>query len=149
MLNPAIHLAEDGHLALVGDSQQLPPTVQGKAAAEEGLGLALLMRLENTPGFPEAQMTLRVQYRLVPSLMRFPNNCFYHGKLEAARPVYDRKRPPSIPWPSSSHVVFVQCDGKEAKLSNPRQVNVVKRLVQLMVSAGDVMQKEIGVLSGC
>ena len=39
-----------GHVVLVGDQQQLPPTVLSQEADAEGLGVSLLQRLHGTPG---------------------------------------------------------------------------------------------------
>ena len=65
-----------------GDSNQLPPTIYSKEAAEGGLTVTLFDRLkEILPA--SAQTLLRVQYRMHEDIMRFPSKEFYEGKLIA------------------------------------------------------------------
>ncbi len=65
-----------------GDSNQLPPTIYSKEAAEGGLTVTLFDRLkEILPA--SAQTLLRVQYRMHEDIMRFPSQEFYEGKLIA------------------------------------------------------------------
>lgn len=65
-----------------GDSNQLPPTIYSKEAAEGGLSTTLFDRLKEI--LPAASQTLlRVQYRMHEDIMRFPSDEFYEGKLIA------------------------------------------------------------------
>jgi len=65
-----------------GDSNQLPPTIYSKEAAEGGLAVTLFDRLKDLLP-PNAQTLLRVQYRMHEDIMRFPSDEFYDGKLIA------------------------------------------------------------------
>ena len=67
---------------LVGDPQQLPPTLLSQTAAELGYGRSLFERLMNL-GCPNFAM-LEVQYRMNPEISLFPRNFFYGGKLQDA-----------------------------------------------------------------
>lgn len=65
-----------------GDANQLPPTIYSKEAAEGGLAVTLFDRLKDLlPA--NVQTLLRVQYRMHESIMRFPSDEFYEGKLIA------------------------------------------------------------------
>jgi superfamily I DNA and/or RNA helicase len=65
-----------------GDSNQLPPTIYSKEAAEGGLTTTLFDRLKDIlPA--NLQTLLRVQYRMHEEIMRFPSEQFYEGKLLA------------------------------------------------------------------
>ncbi len=65
-----------------GDANQLPPTIYSKEAAAGGLTVTLFDRLKDLlPA--SAQTLLRVQYRMHESIMRFPSQEFYEGKLIA------------------------------------------------------------------
>ncbi len=65
-----------------GDSNQLPPTIYSKEAAEGGLAVTLFDRLKDL--LPVSfQTLLRVQYRMHEDIMRFPSDSFYEGKLIA------------------------------------------------------------------
>jgi ATP-dependent RNA/DNA helicase IGHMBP2 len=65
-----------------GDANQLPPTIYSKEAAEGGLAVTLFDRLKDLlPA--NAQTLLRVQYRMHESIMEFPSEQFYEGKLIA------------------------------------------------------------------
>lgn len=67
---------------LAGDPRQLPPTVIDVQAAREGLATTWFERLAARQ--PELVAMLRVQHRMNESLMRFPSESMYEGKLEAA-----------------------------------------------------------------
>ena len=60
-----------GHVVLVGDHQQLPPTVFSKEAEWENLNMSLLHRLHGTPG--TCFVMLSVQYRMLLSICAWPS----------------------------------------------------------------------------
>ncbi len=65
-----------------GDSNQLPPTLYSKEAAEQGLSITLFDRLKEN--LPEThQSLLRVQYRMHEAIMGFSSRHFYENKLIA------------------------------------------------------------------
>lgn len=66
-----------GQLVLVGDPQQLPPTVLSKAACA-GLSQSLFERLQR--GGADAAL-LRFQYRMHPAISAFPSAFFYSHDL--------------------------------------------------------------------
>jgi superfamily I DNA and/or RNA helicase len=65
-----------------GDSNQLPPTIYSKDAAERGLSVTLFDRLQKH--LPHGLQTLlRVQYRMHETIMTFSSEKFYDGQLLA------------------------------------------------------------------
>lgn len=68
-------------LILAGDHLQLPATVISQKASKNGYGVSLFERLilRNFPNF-----LLDTQYRMHPSILEFPNNQFYGGKIKNA-----------------------------------------------------------------
>ncbi|MDE2292828.1 MAG: AAA family ATPase [Elusimicrobia bacterium] len=76
-----VALTRASRAVLAGDARQLPPTLFSREAAEKGLAVTLLERLEKT--LPEGLQTLlRVQYRMHEAIMGFSSREFYGGKLE-------------------------------------------------------------------
>jgi ATP-dependent RNA/DNA helicase IGHMBP2 len=69
-------------VVLAGDPLQLPPTIHSPEAAERGLKITLMERLQ--PHLPdELQTLLRVQYRMNEQIMGFSSAQFYENKLVA------------------------------------------------------------------
>lgn len=64
---------------LVGDPNQLPPTVLSLAAQKHGYDQSLFVRLQNAA--PERVHLLSIQYRMHPQISQFPSRMFYDGKL--------------------------------------------------------------------
>ena len=71
-----------GRVILAGDHCQLPPTVKSFEAMKGGLAKSLMERIVDN--HPEAVTLLRMQYRMHEDIMRFPNERFYNGLIEAA-----------------------------------------------------------------
>jgi len=70
-------------VVLAGDPQQLPPTVLTRdEEARAGLSSTLFERC-STRWPPEATAMLTTQYRMSETLMRFPSDAHYRGRLEA------------------------------------------------------------------
>ncbi len=69
-------------VVFAGDSNQLPPTIYSKDAAERGLSVTLFDRLQKNLSH-DLQTLLRVQYRMHETIMSFSSEKFYDGKLLA------------------------------------------------------------------
>ena len=65
---------------LVGDHFQLPPLVQNKEAAAEGLDVSLFKLLSER--HPQAVVTLEHQYRMCADVMLLSNMLIYSGRLK-------------------------------------------------------------------
>ena len=64
---------------LVGDPNQLPPTVLSQAAAKFQYEESLFVRMQRN--HPKSVYLLSIQYRMNPEISRFPSAKFYEGKL--------------------------------------------------------------------
>ncbi|KAL3835054.1 hypothetical protein ACJIZ3_009790 [Penstemon smallii] len=66
------------HAILVGDEWQLPATVSSKMSEEAGFGRSLFQRLSS---LGHSKHLLNMQYRMHPSISRFPNSNFYLNQI--------------------------------------------------------------------
>ena len=64
---------------LVGDPEQLPPTVLSRSAQSFGYEQSLFVRMQKN--HPKDVHLLDTQYRMHPEISRFPSQQFYHGRL--------------------------------------------------------------------
>jgi regulator of nonsense transcripts 1 len=139
-------------LIMVGDTQQLPPTVPTASKdLLQSLGTSPMARLER---LSVLQYTLRVQYRMPPSLMEHPSIYTYNGLVESANRTTDI--PPSgFPWPSMSvPLSFVHVGNRKGETlhqgggrSNLEEARLVARIVRNLLEANDVKASGIVVLT--
>ncbi|KAG0651762.1 tRNA-splicing endonuclease positive effector [Hyphodiscus hymeniophilus] len=64
---------------LVGDPEQLPPTVLSRAAQSYGYEQSLFVRMQRN--HPKDVHLLDTQYRMHPEISAFPSQQFYHSRL--------------------------------------------------------------------
>ncbi|CUM48614.1 uncharacterized protein AC631_04849 [Debaryomyces fabryi] len=64
---------------MVGDPNQLPPTVLSQAAASFNYEQSLFVRMQKM--YPESVYLLDVQYRMHPEISKFPSSEFYFSRL--------------------------------------------------------------------
>lgn len=64
---------------LVGDPEQLPPTVLSRSAKSFGYEQSLFVRMQHN--YPQDVHLLDTQYRMHPEISRFPSKEFYGGRL--------------------------------------------------------------------
>ena len=64
---------------MVGDPNQLPPTVKSREATNAGYNKSLFVRLHAAA--PEATHLLSIQYRMHPDISSFPSKAFYESRL--------------------------------------------------------------------
>lgn len=64
---------------MVGDPNQLPPTVLSQAASSFNYEQSLFVRMQKN--YPESVYLLDVQYRMHPEISKFPSYQFYQSKL--------------------------------------------------------------------
>ncbi|RFU32526.1 hypothetical protein B7463_g3842, partial [Scytalidium lignicola] len=64
---------------LVGDPEQLPPTVLSRSAKSFGYEQSLFVRMQHN--HPQDVHLLDTQYRMHPEISRFPSKEFYGGRL--------------------------------------------------------------------
>ncbi|KAL8048748.1 hypothetical protein ABFX02_07G087200 [Erythranthe guttata] len=76
--NIALQMPGLRHAVLVGDECQLPATVKSKISEEAGFGRSMFERLSL---LGHSKHLLNVQYRMHPSISRFPNSSFYQNRI--------------------------------------------------------------------
>ncbi|KAI9319888.1 AAA domain-containing protein [Dichotomocladium elegans] len=84
---------------LVGDPNQLPPTVLSQMATKYRYDQSLFMRLENAA--PDNVYLLNIQYRMHPAISAFPSNFFYKSLLHDAP---DMAKNTAAPWHSHQYL---------------------------------------------
>uniref|UniRef100_A0A6I8S442 Senataxin n=1 Tax=Xenopus tropicalis TaxID=8364 RepID=A0A6I8S442_XENTR len=85
-LIPLLHRCSK--LVLVGDPEQLPPTVISMKAEELGYGQSLMSRMcsfLDSTGTKSPVLHLTVQYRMHPDICLFPSHYFYKRMLKTDR----------------------------------------------------------------
>jgi senataxin len=97
-LIPLQWIKPDGVIIMVGDSQQLAPTVISRSAQRAYYGYSLFERLSDC-GVPT--FTLRDQYRMHPDIVKFPSERFYRGLLRSGDGALYEDR--VAPWHSFSN----------------------------------------------
>ncbi|KAJ7095873.1 SEN1 N terminal-domain-containing protein [Mycena belliarum] len=68
------------HSILVGDPQQLPPTVLSQEASRFRYNESLFVRLQKSS--PNSMHLLSIQYRMHPAISRLPSAMFYQARLK-------------------------------------------------------------------
>ena len=140
------------HVVLIGDPKQLPPTVVSREAQLGGLDVSLFERLAQS-GVPTHMLS--VQYRMHPSISKFPSHQFYNGRLLDGISAADRVPPSGFPWPVPGRpVAFVPVNrGREATSGsseskmNAAEAQVTRRIVDMLLSGGDVAAEDIGIVT--
>ncbi len=133
-------------LVLVGDHQQLPPTVLSPQAAKEGLSKSLMEHCAEQ--VPDCSVLLKTQYRMHQDIMGFSNSYFYQDSLQAAEAVKNHQLEDlagieAAPWPE--HMRFIDTAGAGydevqpedgQSIDNPQEAELVVRYVQRLLAAG-------------
>ncbi len=143
-----IALSQAPCAVLAGDPHQLPPTVISLEAERKGLGRTLFERLaEEAQG--DLLRLLTVQYRMHETIMSFPSQSMYDGKLLASPAVQHHQltdfpevsEDPLRPGP----LIFLDTAGKgweekresdDPSTSNPQQAERTVAEVQRLLGRG-------------
>ena len=136
---------------LIGDHNQLPPTVISRRAEGGGLGRSLFERLVEMGLQP---FVLNTQYRMHPSISLFPNSQFYGGILEDGVSESERMAPSGLLWPDWDRpVAFLPVGGAEvlspdgASKENPEEVAWVVKILIDLLNPGDLAISDIGIVT--
>ncbi|KAG2076441.1 P-loop containing nucleoside triphosphate hydrolase protein [Suillus decipiens] len=163
MLNDITTAADvSQHVALIGDHKQLPPVIVSREAQLNGLGISLFERLTEEGVVPS--IMLDVQYRMHPSISRFPSLEFYDlalqdGTVDSAGNIH-----PMLLPPLSSHleedvltghrpsVVFIDHGGAETFRDRSRvnwnEAHIVCSIVEdLLLQNENLVGANIGVIA--
>ncbi|KAI0341280.1 P-loop containing nucleoside triphosphate hydrolase protein [Trametopsis cervina] len=155
------------HVALIGDHKQLPPVITSPEAQARGLGVSLFERLAEEKFLPS--IMLDIQYRMHPTISRFPSNEFYNkavkdGTVSAHGIVSPSLIPPysailpqleSLQPGEKSHrpsVVFIDHLGGEASQDRSRvnwhEADIVCALVEdLLLRNPHMRGTDIGIIA--
>jgi len=137
-------------IAMIGDHEQLPPTVICPEAKELGLDRSLFDRLVSRGLEPAL---LELQYRSHPALTAFPSVATYGGRIRSGVPKASRPVPAGFDWPLKGvPIVFVPVDdGREQRVGssfcNQAEVTAVERLLQQLLRPGDLRMEDVGVIT--
>ncbi|KAF8583439.1 P-loop containing nucleoside triphosphate hydrolase protein [Ramaria rubella] len=144
------------HVALIGDHKQLPPVIASRKAKNGGLGKSLFERLTEEKTVPS--IMLDMQYRMHPSLSRFPSSEFYDFSLR------DGTVPSALLPPTSAHlqvdpatghrpsVIFLDHAGgeemKDRSRVNHNEARIVCAVIEdLLMSNPGMSGHDIGVIA--
>ncbi|KAF8716546.1 SEN1 N terminal, partial [Rhizoctonia solani] len=107
---------------LVGDPQQLPPTVISQLASGLDYNQSLFVRLQKQN--PDSVHLLSIQYRMHPTISAVPSRLFYNGRLQDGPDMDQRTKQV---WHTSSlfgpYRFFDIAQGREEAQSNHSQIN--------------------------
>ncbi|ORM39892.1 putative helicase [Babesia sp. Xinjiang] len=127
---------------LVGDPCQLSATVCSNVAVSLKYDRSLFQRLQMC-GYPVN--LLNIQYRMDPSISRFPSMYFYRNQLKDAPNVYHRQREDWREFPLLRPAVFYAIDSLQAKnetsYMNETEAELVCQLLELIL---EVLSAEPG-----
>ncbi|XP_050949163.1 probable helicase senataxin isoform X2 [Labeo rohita] len=135
---------------LVGDPNQLPPTVVSQKAKEFGYDQSLMARLcknlcQSNPQ-PSPILLLSMQYRMHPEICAFPSKYIYNSALIDDCETAQKRC--SNSWPFRPYKVFDVTDGAEKKerdsFSNHKEVKLVLLLLKML---GEKQSVRVGVIT--
>lgn len=130
---------------MVGDPNQLPPTVLSQTAASLNYDQSLFVRMQKN--HPDSIYLLNTQYRMHPMISKFPSAEFYQSKLIDGPGMQEKNtRPWHLVDPLSPYRFFDIVSRHEKNeltrsLYNTEEANVCLQLVQKMMTM--VPQKDI------
>jgi ATP-dependent RNA/DNA helicase IGHMBP2 len=99
-----IPILKASKVVFAGDHFQLPPTIKSIVAAKKGFGTTLFEKC--IAAHPEAAVLLQEQYRMHKSIMTYPSQAFYEGKLIANRKVSE-----ALLFPGDNPLQFIDTAG--------------------------------------
>ncbi|KIK92239.1 hypothetical protein PAXRUDRAFT_830143 [Paxillus rubicundulus Ve08.2h10] len=102
------------HVALIGDHKQLPPIITSREARLKGLGTSLFERLTEERVVPS--IMLDIQYRMHPSISRFPSSEFYNFCLQDGTIDPVGNISPKLLPPRSNHLLVDTLTGQRASV---------------------------------
>ncbi|KAL4617413.1 putative helicase senataxin [Arapaima gigas] len=129
-------------LILVGDPDQLPPTVVSQKAKEKKYDQSLMARLQKclysaakeNPQIRNPVIFLSQQYRMHPDICEFPSKYIYNRALVTDGETAQKRC--AVSWPFQPYRLFDVTDGREVKdgdsFYNQKEVNLVLLMLRLI-----------------
>lgn len=136
---------------MVGDPNQLPPTVLSQRAALLNYEQLLFVRMQRT--HPQLVYLLDVQYRMHPQILQFPSREFYHARLHDGPGMLEANtRPwhsvfPLTPYRFFDVVGKHQQSAQTKSLYNHAEAVVVLEMVEELMRMLPRVSGVIGVIS--
>ena len=131
-------------VVLIGDHQQLPPSVS-REAAKQGMAISLFERLVESDFDP---VILDTQYRFHPSIGEYPSCRYYEARLRPGREASDFALPLGFPWPNEAcPVCFVPAAGSEERGPHGRSFQNVDEATMVSSIVGSLMDGDAGELA--
>ncbi|GMM37123.1 putative DNA/RNA helicase [Saccharomycopsis crataegensis] len=140
---------------MVGDPNQLPPTVLSQTAASYNYEQSLFVRMHKN--YPNSVYLLNVQYRMHPDISRFPSDEFYNSKLIDGNKMRElNTRAWHSIYPLSPYRFF-DIAGRQEQSSRSKSffntteavvaLELVKKLEKISVKLGINIEGKIGIIS--
>ena len=102
------------HVTLIGDPQQLSPTILHPKGKQTGMHISLFERVMKLT--PTNNILLEIQYRMHPKIAEFVSKNFYGGKLKNGITEKDRTNNEfnnKFNWPNKNFpIIFINVEGK-------------------------------------
>lgn len=138
---------------MVGDPNQLPPTVLSQAAASYNYEESLFVRMQRNS--PNSVYLLDVQYRMHPEISKFPSAQFYHSRLTDGEGMFEKndrpwhKEYPLTPYRFFDIVSRHQQSDQSKSFFNAQEAKVAIELVEnlMKILPDNKFTGRIGVIS--
>lgn len=138
---------------MVGDPNQLPPTVLSQAAASYKYEQSLFVRMQRNN--PDSVYLLDVQYRMHPDISKFPSSQFYHSRLSDGEGMFEKNdRPwhkdyPLTPYHFFDIVSKHQQSEQTKSFFNAQEAKVALELVEKLMNIlpDNKFKGRIGIIS--
>jgi len=112
------------HAVLIGDPNQLPPTIISKVAQNYLYEQSLFKRIQNCR--PDLVKMLDVQYRMHPMISQFPRQYFYENRLKDHESMLAKRTRPWHQDPAGRFPPFLFLDVKgQERLNRDRGLSLV------------------------
>ena len=149
-LIPIMHHCQQ--LTLIGDPQQLPPTLpkfttDDHTPSVSQLSVTLFHRLQQHD-FPST--FLEEQHRMHPEIARFSSDVFYRGKLKSATSVYERAPLELTCFREKKPLLFIatSCDEHRvgSSIKNQKESEIAAEVVRYLLN-NQVCAQEMAILT--
>ncbi|OWF55838.1 helicase senataxin [Mizuhopecten yessoensis] len=137
-------------LIMVGDPEQLSPTVLSRKAEQKCFGQSMFERMYGYYKYKEHNpvILLDTQYRMNPEIAAFPSQYVYEGRLLSDRCVEERGHN----FPLKPYLVFNIDEGQEqssqaGSIKNEAEAHFVAMLCHKIIRHTDIPQTDIGIIA--
>ena len=134
------------YVALIGDQQQLSPTILHPKGKQTGMHITLFERIIKIK--PENNALLETQYRMHPKIAEFISDTFYEGKLRNGVTKEERTKKSfndKFKWPKKDFpIVFINVEGvNQISSSGTSFINEMECITLLYILNNKFPKEEI------